>query len=270
MHFPVRTCQPGNSSAFASVRLDILIHIIKVIINLLDPVRAANSGDSQLVPLVPVLIILDVASIGSVLLLLLGVLQPAPLVPDLQGAPGHHNETLNIILKPGSLTAAERVESADSAAQLAFLVLLDNVEGLTGNASVTGACAVMFDENCCKSSDDYYVVPRGEKGKLCGTRSGLNPLSSCKSRGLKDDIEALLVLPGCKLEVWDKGSGLEDAEKEERKGFRQGDYKDQVDRYDRNKLVFTADRSGPHWVEEINDDFDDMDEDIESFRCTCN
>ena len=31
-------------------------------------------------------------------------------------------------------------------------------------------------------------------------------------------------------QVWDAGSGLEDAEKEERKGFRQGDYRDQVDR----------------------------------------
>ena len=41
------------------------------------------------------------------------------------------------------------------------------------------------------------------------------------------------------------------------------------DRYNRNKLVFTA-RGKPHWVEELNDDFDDMDEDIESYRCTCN
>ena len=40
-------------------------------------------------------------------------------------------------------------------------------------------------------------------------------------------------------------------------------------RYNRNKLVFTA-KGKPHWVEELNDDFDDMDEDIESYRCTCN
>ena len=40
-------------------------------------------------------------------------------------------------------------------------------------------------------------------------------------------------------------------------------------RYNRNKLVFTA-VGKPHWVEELNDDFDDMDEDIESYRCTCN
>merc|ERR1712130_87493 len=96
------------------------------------------------------------------------------------------------------------------------------------------------------------------------------PSFKLQGSGLKDDIEALFVMPGCKLEVWDHGSGLEDAIKEERKGFNQGDYKNMKDLYDQNKLVFRADRTKPHWVEEINDDFDDMDEDIESFRRTCN
>merc|ERR1711936_893909 len=116
---------------------------------------------------------------------------------------------------------------------------------------------------CLVNSCDSYWS--GAQGKLCGTASGLNPLSSCKGSGLKDDIEALFVMPGCKLEVWDHGSGLEDAIKEERKGFNQGDYKNMKDLYDQNKLIFRADRTKPHWVEEINDDFDDMDEDIESF-----
>jgi len=133
----------------------------------------------------------------------------------------------------------------------------------------TGACAVLFDENCCKASKDHLVVKKNEQGKLCGTRDRVNPLSSCKGSGLKDDIEALFVMPGCKLEVWDKSSGLEDAIKEERKGFNQGNYRNMKDLYDRNKLVFSADTIKPHWVEEINDDFDDMDEDTESFRCTC-
>merc|ERR1711971_1053414 len=111
-----------------------------------------------------------------------------------------------------------------------------------------GACAVLFDENCCKASKDHLVVKKGEQGKLCGTGSGLNPLSSCKGSGLKDDIEALFVMPGCKLEVWDHGSGLEGAIKEERKGFNQGDYKNMRDMYDQNKLIFRADRTKPHWV----------------------
>merc|ERR1711941_137503 len=94
-------------------------------------------------------------------------------------------------------------------------------KGAQAKLKKDGACAVLFDENCCK------------------------------------------------LEVWDHGSGLEDAIDEERKGFNQGDYKNMKDLYDQNKLIFRADRTKPHWVEEINDDFDDMDEDIESFRCTC-
>merc|ERR1712212_1072307 len=174
-------------------------------------------------------------------------------------------------------------------------------KGAQAKLKKDGACAVLFDENCCKASKDHLVVKKGEQGKLCGTGSSFNPLSSCKGSGLKDDIEALFIMPGCKLEVWDHGSGLEgghrssitiimiaimmimaiiviiininikykDAIDEERKGFNQGDYKNMRDLYDQNKLVFNADRTKPHWVEEINDDFDDMDEDIESFRCTC-
>merc|ERR1712032_1801103 len=98
------------------------------------------------------------------------------------------------------------------------------VEAATPVQAVAAAapCAVLFDENCCKASKDHLVVKKGEQGKLCGTASGFNPLSSCKGSGLKDDIEALFVMPGCKLEVWDHGSGLEDALDEERKGFNQG------------------------------------------------
>merc|ERR1711936_1207100 len=87
--------------------------------------------------------------------------------------------------------------------------------------NVKKACAVLFDENCCK------------------------------------------------LEVWDKGDGQEQAAKEEKKPANAGNLRDDKDRYNRNKLVFTA-MGKPHWVEELNDDFDDMDEDIESYRCTCN
>eukprot|EP00090_Calanus_glacialis_P011654 TRINITY_DN2001_c0_g1_i1.p2 TRINITY_DN2001_c0_g1~~TRINITY_DN2001_c0_g1_i1.p2 ORF type:complete len:178 (-),score=59.72 TRINITY_DN2001_c0_g1_i1:119-652(-) len=136
------------------------------------------------------------------------------------------------------------------------------------NASVTGACAVMFDENCCKSSKTFHIVKKNEEGKLCGTIGTLNPFSSCQGPRLKDDIESFVVMPGCTLEVWDKGSGLEDAKKEEKNGANAGNIKDNKDRYKRNKLAVTAVGS-PNWVEEINDDFDDMDEDIESYRCKC-
>ena len=55
--------------------------------------------------------------------------------------------------------------------------------------SITGACAVMFDENCCKASKTFHIVNKGEEGKLCGTVSSLIPISSCKGPNLKDDIE---------------------------------------------------------------------------------
>merc|ERR1719378_36375 len=100
--------------------------------------------------------------------------------------------------------------------------------GAKNDRKITGACAVLFDENCCKSSKTFHVVQRGEEGKLCGLVSRLNPLSSCQGPKLKDA----------------------------------------VDRYKRNKLVFSAYHTA-HMVEELNDDFNDMNEDIESYRCKC-
>merc|ERR1711923_572205 len=134
--------------------------------------------------------------------------------------------------------------------------------------NVTGVCAVLFDENCCKASDTFHSIRVGEKGKLCSTGSSLNPFSSCQGPRLDNDVESMIVMPGCKLEVWDDEDGVKDAEDEERKGFNQGNIKDTKDRYDQEKLVLEA-RNSPHWIEEMNDDFDDMNEDISSYRCTC-
>merc|ERR1712032_639851 len=58
-------------------------------------------------------------------------------------------------------------------------------KGAQAKLKKDGACAVLFDENCCKASKDHLVVKKGEQGKLCGTASGFNPLSSCKGSGLK-------------------------------------------------------------------------------------
>merc|ERR1712168_367425 len=107
------------------------------------------------------------------------------------------------------------------------------------NATVNGYCAAMVDENCCKGPT-----------------------------GFRDDVESIVVMPGCTLEVWDSKDGLAEAKKEEAKGFNAGNYKDNEDRYDKNKLVFTA-KGSPNMIEELNDDFKDMDEDIGSYRCKC-
>merc|ERR1719281_1690105 len=99
------------------------------------------------------------------------------------------------------------------------------------NSTITGACAVLFDENCCDTGETNFVIPRGGQGKMCGSLSGLNPLSSCKGPRLENDVESFIVMPGCTLEVWDEGDA--------------------------------------NWIEELNDDFNDMNEDISSYRCTC-
>merc|ERR1712029_666396 len=89
--------------------------------------------------------------------------------------------------------------------------------GAKTNRKITGACAVLFDENCCKASKTFHVVAKGEEGKLCGTLSSVNPMSSCRGPRIKDDIESLVVMPGCTLEVWDNLNGLANAMAEERK-----------------------------------------------------
>jgi len=48
--------------------------------------------------------------------------------------------------------------------------------GAKNNRTITGACAVLFDENCCDTGDTNFVIPRGGKGKMCGSLSSLNPL----------------------------------------------------------------------------------------------
>merc|ERR1711971_288933 len=153
---------------------------------------------------------------------------------------------------------------------LQSLCLLNKCENWwsSNKNNVSGVCAVLFDENCCKTGATNHEIKIGEAGKLCGTVSSINPFSSCTGPRLDNDIESMVVMPGCKLEVWDDRDGLGDAQDEEKKGFNQGNIKDAKDRYDQEKIVIEA-RGSANWIEEMNDDFDDMNEDISSYRCTC-
>ena len=81
-------------------------------------------------------------------------------------------------------------------------------------ATITGACAMLFDDNCCDIKDKFFIVPKGGKGQsvrypqtwklviyiftghMCGTLSGLNPLSTCVGPNISDDVESLVVMPG--------------------------------------------------------------------------
>ena len=157
--------------------------------------------------------------------------------------------------------------------------------------TITGACAVLFDENCCDTGDTNFVIPRGGKGeqhrhtldldtlditdiiswpgKMCGSLSSLNPLSSCQGPRLSDDVESLVVMPGCTLDVWDEDDGVDKQEREERVSFNAGEIRNAKDLYNKEKLKISA-QGTPNWIEELNDDFNDLNEDIDSYRCTCN
>merc|ERR1712212_1407999 len=106
-------------------------------------------------------------------------------------------------------------------------------EKVKTDPKVTGACAVLFEENCCKSVGTF-----GDAKKLCGTSKtllnaaasviGAGTTSTCTGPDLKDNVKSLIVMPGCTLEVWDKDSNPERkgslwyAEEEEKKGANAG------------------------------------------------
>merc|ERR1711976_675690 len=118
------------------------------------------------------------------------------------------------------------------------------------NSTITGACAVLFDENCCDTGDTHFVVPRNGQGKMCGSISGRNPLSSCK---------------GPSLEVWDESDGVDKQISAEKKSANEGYIRNAKDLYNKEKLVLRAEGDA-NWIEELNDDFNDMNEDISSYR----
>ena len=73
---------------------------------------------------------------------------------------------------------------------------------------------------------------------------------------------------GCTLEVWDQSNGLDNQETEEKVSFNAGEIRNSKDLYNQDKIKITA-KVTPLWIEELNDDFDDMSNDIDSYRCNC-
>ena len=135
---------------------------------------------------------------------------------------------------------------------------------------------------------------------MCGSISGRNPLSSCQGPRLEDDVESFIVMPGsqftftkercfkhdqqhyflvpsitffliltgCTLEVWDESDGVDKQVSAERKSANEGFIRNAKDLYNKEKLVLRAEGDA-NWIEELNDDFNDMNEDISSYRCRC-
>merc|ERR1711892_328141 len=126
--------------------------------------------------------------------------------------------------------------------------------------SLAGKCAVLFEDNCCDDDDELYIITNNEANKLrgIGFSGGVGPF------GFQDDTESLVVRPGCTLEVWDSSTGYENAEAE-----TPGSAADQSQISNGEKLRFTAPASEPILINDLDDDFDDMNNDIDSFSCKC-
>ena len=75
-------------------------------------------------------------------------------------------------------------------------------------------------------------------------------------------------LKGCTLEVWDESDGVDKQVSAERNSANEGFIRNAKDLYNKEKLVLSAEGDA-NWIEELNDDFNDMNEDISSYRCRC-
>ena len=134
------------------VARNVLVQVIKVVVQLLNPVRRITGFEDELLLIVPVLAVLEVALVEPFFLLILGILKPILVVPDLQLAAGHDDHALHVIVQPGPLTAAEGVEAGAGTAEFS---LLSNPDGMEG---VAGFAAVLVEEN---GTDPCDIVPVG-------------------------------------------------------------------------------------------------------------
>ena len=85
---------------------------------------------------------------------------------------------------------------------------------------------------------------------------------------LVPSITFFLILTGCTLEVWDESDGVDKQVSAERNSANEGFIRNAKDLYNKEKLVLSAEGDA-NWIEELNDDFNDMNEDISSYRCRC-
>eukprot|EP00092_Neocalanus_flemingeri_P070173 GFUD01086096.1.p1 GENE.GFUD01086096.1~~GFUD01086096.1.p1 ORF type:complete len:175 (+),score=44.23 GFUD01086096.1:98-622(+) len=107
-------------------------------------------------------------------------------------------------------------------------------------------CAVLYDKEKCERSNNYLSILPGAQGVL--------PLINLHTRGLRaNDAESLIVRDRCKLELWDKRDGLE-----------KGSPPDLV--IDRTPWWNVL---GDKHVDELDDDYEEMNEAISAYRCTC-
>merc|ERR1711883_53587 len=137
--------------ACAPVARNVLVHVIKVVVQLLNPVRRITGFQDELLLVVPVLGVPEVALVEPFPFLILGIFQPILVVPDLQLAARHDDQALHVIVQPGPLAAAERVDARASTTEFSLLSTLDRMEGVASFA------AVLIEEDGADPSDIVLI-----------------------------------------------------------------------------------------------------------------
>ena len=140
-----------NTGSCIPVARNVLIHVIEVVVQLLNPVGGITGLEDELLLVVSVLGVSEVALVEPLVLLLLGILQPILLVPDLQLAARHDDHALHVVVQPGPLAAAEGVEAGAGAAEFSLLPYLDGMEGVASFA------AVLIEENGTDPGDIVLI-----------------------------------------------------------------------------------------------------------------
>merc|ERR1711890_19092 len=103
-------------------------------------------------------------------------------------------------------------------------------------------CAVLYDKERCDRSHSFLNVAPGGEGVLPILTRGLR----------RNDVESLLVRRRCKLELWDRAEG-----------FEQGTAPDLV--IDRTPWYVVSNK----YIDELDDDYEEMNEAISAYRCSC-
>ena len=111
--------------------------------------RRITGFNDELLLLVSVLSVLEVALVEPSPLLILGILQPILLVPNLQLASWHDDHALHVVVQSGPLAAAEGVDAGASTTEFSLLSDPDRMEGVASFA------AVLVEEN---STDPCDIV----------------------------------------------------------------------------------------------------------------
>jgi len=166
----------------------------------------------------------------------------------------HHVPLLSLVLLAASLTASPAplpvgpdLNSNTAAVAIAGLAVVAKIaEDECDDVGIRDdLCAVLYDEEKCKTSEDFLELRNGDQGVLPFLTTGLR----------RNDVESLIVRYRCKLELWDNSDGLESGSRPDLV----------IDRSSRTNLGRNK------YVDSLadEDEYRHMDEKISAYRCSC-